>query len=511
MTGAYTYRLRLTSEQGQVQAEVRDPRGKLLGEPSGQLRYTEPYRSLVESSSQKALQGKGDKYILSKAEIEALGEALFRILFDDALQIDFLNTYNEIAHHPERRLLRVELDVDQQQLPQLDALPWEFLRVPPNKITGTLWLATAPRLIFSRRRARWRSPSPVQLQPGDKLRIALAVAAPRDENLGPVAYEKLWQELQDMVNANPEHFELLDLVEQATGDQLDALLAQKPHILHFVGHGRLADNNGSAIGQIAVVNDAGYAEWVDGSEFANLLNRHRPAIVLLQACEGAASDTSRAYANAASYLVDQNIPVVVAMQYEISNASARRFARRFYQEVAAGKPVDEAAQEGRYYIADWHKSRDFATPVLYMRVAQGQLFARDTQTRGEESAPETQANKVSEAGATTATEEKEPIFNRIRSALLECGPFRSNDAVTDLFYLDKRLAPWRFNVPQASNPTGRVNAVMAYLRDRWNVEHENALVLLLSALSEQNAGDVCEGRLAALAHELSEELQPPSW
>ena len=66
MTGAaYTYRLRLTTEHGRVQAEVRDPQGNLLGEPSGQLRFVEPYRSLVESNSQKALQGKGDKYIRS--------------------------------------------------------------------------------------------------------------------------------------------------------------------------------------------------------------------------------------------------------------------------------------------------------------------------------------------------------------------------------------------------------------------------------------------------------------
>lgn len=506
MTGAaYTYRLRLTTEHGQVQAEVRDPQGNLLGEPSGQLRYVEPYRSLVESNSQKALQGKGDKYILSREEIEALGEALFRILFDDALQIDFLTRYNDIVHNQEDGLLRVELDIDQRTLPQLAALPWEFLRVPPNKVSGALWLATAPRLVFSRRRALWLAPAPIRLRPDEKLRVALAVAAPRDENLGPVAYEKLWQELQEMVRENSEHFELLDLVEPATRDTLDAVLAQKPHILHFVGHGQLADDNGSAVGQMAVVNDAGYAEWVDGSQFANLLNRHRPAIVLLQACEGAASDTSRAYANAASYLVDQNIPVVVAMQYEISNATARRFARRFYQQVAAGKPVDEAAQEGRYYISDWHKNRDFATPVLYMRVHQGQLFARDSQSQGEG------AGRQPPTEATPATAEKEPLFNRIRKALLDCGPFRSNDAVTDLFYLDPRLAPWRFNVPQASNPAGRVNALMAYLRDRWNVEHENGLVLLLYALSEQNAGESCEGRLAALAHELSKELQPPSW
>jgi tetratricopeptide (TPR) repeat protein len=79
-------------------------------------------------------------------------------------------------------------------------------------------------------------------------------------------------------------------------------------------------------------------------------------------------------------LVEQNIPVVVAMQYEVSNSTASRFARRFYQQLAAEDPADIAAQEGRYTIAlgpTQDRKRDFATPVIFMRVQDGYLFKHE--------------------------------------------------------------------------------------------------------------------------------------
>ncbi|MFO7682864.1 MAG: CHAT domain-containing protein, partial [Chloroflexota bacterium] len=117
---------------------------------------------------------------------------------------------------------------------------------------------------------------------------------------------------------------------------------------------------------------------VDEDFFSDLLNTHRPGIVLLQACEGGQSSASKAFVGVASRVVQQNIPVVVAMQYEVSNQTAVRFALRFYQQLAEMYPVDRAAQNGRRAVAlsTQYKGRDFATPVLFMRVADGYLFFR---------------------------------------------------------------------------------------------------------------------------------------
>jgi hypothetical protein len=156
-------------------------------------------------------------------------------------------------------------------------------------------------------------------------------------------------------------------------------LEQKPHIFHFIGHGQLQNAEGEEVGQIALVKKVfNTALWVDAGFFAGLFKRHLPGVVLLQACESATLSTSQAFAGVASKIVEENIPVVVAMQYEVSNITASQFAYEFYERLAKGEPVDIAAQNGRYTIAldTQYRKRDFATPVVFMRVQDGYLFSR---------------------------------------------------------------------------------------------------------------------------------------
>jgi hypothetical protein len=180
------------------------------------------------------------------------------------------------------------------------------------------------------------------------------------------------------------------VVTGADAEKIDALLARDPHIFHFIGHGRLLEENGKAKGQIALVDDMfGEASWVDADFFSDLLNTHRPGTVFLQACEGGQLSSSQAFVGVASRVVQQNIPVVVAMQYEVSNTTAVRFALKFYQQLAEMYPVDRAAQNGRRAIAlnTQYKGRDFATPVLFMRVADGHLFEREGEEAGQQEQP----------------------------------------------------------------------------------------------------------------------------
>ncbi len=309
-------------------------------------------------------------------EVRELGESLFTTLFDERLSREIFGFY-EMARD-EDALLRVELDVDEQQLPDVAALPWEFMRVPSDAGYGTVWLGTAPDLVFSRRRARWTAPKPILLKPGERLRIALAVAAP--DELGPVKYEKIWDSLQQLASNQVGQIELLELVNPATIVSIDALLEQKPHIFHFIGHARLKNKTRQAVGQIALVDNMFDTPiWIGGERFGELFNRHEPSVVVLQACEGAALSASKAFVGVASQVIEQNIPVIVAMQYQVSNSTARRFALEFYRRLSKNEPVDKAAQEGRRRIAlepAGYTTRDFGTPVLFMNVRDGHLFQR---------------------------------------------------------------------------------------------------------------------------------------
>ncbi|NES21431.1 MAG: CHAT domain-containing protein [Symploca sp. SIO3E6] len=188
----------------------------------------------------------------------------------------------------------------------------------------------------------------VSIQPN----LILAIAAPTD--LDSVVYQKVQEVLEKLAQSQSEQIELLPIVNPATPEAIDAVLEQQPHIFHFIGHGCLNNETGKEIGQIALVDDVfEEALWVDAGFFGGLFNRYRPGIVMLQACEGGMLSASQAFVGVASKIVQQNIPVVVAMQYEVSNITASCFAYRFYERLAQDDPVDLAAQNGRRAIANF--------------------------------------------------------------------------------------------------------------------------------------------------------------
>ena len=373
MSNSYSiYRIHLKNHH-HVEIEKYDERKKSLARPSGKFCYQEKQQEiqvLLEAASNSKL---------TAEETCQLGEALFDSLFDSKLGQDFINFYFQFVQEKEQKL-RIELDIDEQEMPEFAALPWEFLCIPERFNQGTIWLGTDPNLVFSRRRALWNSAKTIQLKPGEKLRIALAISAP--ENEGPVEYAEVQEYLEKLTKEQSEEIELLPIINPATKVEIDKLLERKPHIFHFIGHGRFEDRAGKKVGEIALGRKVGKkvsAEWVDEKFFAGLFVRHRPGIVVLQACEGGKQSASEAFKGVAPKIVAQNIPVVVAMQYKIQNATANAFSEEFYRRLAEGEPVDIAAQNGRYRVAleSDYLGNDFATPVIFMRVENGNLFQKE--------------------------------------------------------------------------------------------------------------------------------------
>ena len=78
----------------------------------------------------------------------------------------------------------------------------------------------------------------------------------------------------------------------------------------------------------------------------------------------------------APQLVERGVPAVVAMQYEVKVKIATVFLEDFYTGIAAHKPVDWAAADGRNAVSIEFNldNREFATPVLYMRAEDGNIF-----------------------------------------------------------------------------------------------------------------------------------------
>ncbi|AOY80269.1 CHAT domain-containing protein [Moorena producens JHB] len=360
----YIYRIYVIPPRT-VRVEKKEP-GKLDNIISREFRYQDKITSEVRELIEKVRKNE----IKDANQSRLLGEALFDTLFDDVLCYDFITFYNKVVHS-KQQLLRVELDIDEQNIPEVAAFPWEFMCLPENKHLGTMWLATAADLVFSRLSSQWISAPPIELGANEKMRIALVVSAPT--NLNPVAYEEVQAAIETLAQEQPDQVELLPLVNRPSRKAIDKVLREKPHIFHFIGHGRFRNENG----EIALVDEFDQAQWISANDFSELFNKHRPGIIVLQACQGAMESTSKVSVGLASKVVQQLIPVVVAMQYPVSNSTASRFACHFYQQLAQGKSADIAVQEGRREISlqsTGYRKRDFATPVIFMQVQDAQLL-----------------------------------------------------------------------------------------------------------------------------------------
>lgn len=365
----HTYRIEVVSTE-RVRFEKRDGQNKVLEEkPPSSLRYHEKKEAITE-----LVDCARDNTLNEASDVRQLGEILFDTLFaNEALSEDFVRFYTEVVQQ-KKQFLRVELDIDEQMMPDLAALPWEFMCLPARFNQQEIWFGTDPYIVFSRHRALWVPPLPIQLANDEPLKIALVVASP--SNLPRFNYQPVKDALNDLVSHQTESIRLLDVVEQADRTAINEVLEQEPHILHFIGHGQLKRTE--QVGQIGLVDrETKKVDWIDGDNFSGLFAKHRPGIVVMQACEGATGNSSQAFASVASKIVQANIPVVLAMQYLVPIFIANQFTSRFYEQVAKGFPVDVAAQLGRRAITlepPYYESRDFATPVIFMRGQDGYLF-----------------------------------------------------------------------------------------------------------------------------------------
>jgi hypothetical protein len=97
-------------------------------------------------------------------------------------------------------------------------------------------------------------------------------------------------------------------------------------------------------------------------------------LAVLNACEGARTNREDPFAGVAASLVRNEIPSVVAMQFEITDEAAILFAGGLYAALARGSPVDAALASARKAIWADYNDIEWGTPVLFMRVPDGRIF-----------------------------------------------------------------------------------------------------------------------------------------
>jgi len=130
---------------------------------------------------------------------------------------------------------------------------------------------------------------------------------------------------------------------------------------------------------LALVDDRTGNTWeVDDERFSSLFlgaDDHL-GLVSLATCESAKSDSPKGFLGIAPKIVQKGVPAVVAMRYSVLISTAEIFIEEFYNAIAERKPVDWAVQWARNQVAldRGLDNREFATPVLFMRAEDGNIF-----------------------------------------------------------------------------------------------------------------------------------------
>ncbi|WP_088243196.1 CHAT domain-containing protein [Calothrix rhizosoleniae] len=314
---------------------------------------------------------------LKDEQIHKVGEALFEALFDSQLREDFLYFYTEVTKK-QKQTLQVILEINEIAMPEVVAYPWELICLPQKYNQRDIHFATNRKLSFFRCRYQLEEEAKlsIKVNEGEQLKIALVVSKPTAEpRLSNVEYQEVQQYLRSL-DSQYNQVKFLPVMDSLNSyNILERLEEDEPDIFHFIGHGQLIEENGEDIGQIAFVNDSGKADWKDAKMFSQLFNGHTPKIVILQACETGKQSETNAFSSVASRLMLQGIPVVIAMQYKVSNQIASTFVKEFYSQIIKGNSVDIAVQRARsrIVIENGFNQRDFAIPVIYMNASDGYL------------------------------------------------------------------------------------------------------------------------------------------
>ena len=261
--------------------------------------------------------------------------------------------------------LRVRLHL--QKAPALADLPWEFLyNASMNRFLG---LSVATPLVRYLELPEMVRPLAVT----GPLRILMMISSPTDYPQLDVKREseKMTQALGDLEQRGLITVERL---EDATLSALQRRLRQgQYHIFHFVGHG--AFDTQADDGILLLEDQEERGRRVSAQFLGTLLHDHRSLrLAVLNACEGARASRCDPFAGTAQSLVQQGIPAVIAMQFEVTDEAAICLTREFYAAIAVGYPVDAALAEARKAIFAEVSEIEWGTPVLYMRSPDGRIF-----------------------------------------------------------------------------------------------------------------------------------------
>jgi hypothetical protein len=340
----------------------------VLTSPAGEDEANASFPAFFEEAPfQNALQ-KLKALQASREDLKWIGDRLFDALFQSNIQYILKNSLNHVTG--EDKYLRLSLRID---APELACLPWELVhnaKMAPSFILLHKRISLARYLALEQpvRKPKFRIP----------LSILVFISSPSNMTPLDVEGEKklLKKALRPLIWGGDIR---VRFCEHATLDNLRNELARAPDILHYIGHGHFDAEKKEAF--LDFVSETNEADPVEVETLGGLLHESSVKLVVLNSCEGAVASDTDAFTGVAQNLVLAGVPAVVAMQYQVLDATAMVFSSVFYSTFIKNYSVDAAIAEARRQIMTKTRSQvgqqGWATPVFFMRAHEGKIFDTD--------------------------------------------------------------------------------------------------------------------------------------
>lgn len=324
-------------------------------------------RVLAKAIEDSCLAGTRSNTFVSYEEsiLRQFGAAIFRSVFVDSKSV--ADSYRSSLDHVGRKEdtgLRVNLRIEP---PEMAVLPWEYVCDGTRKqheylcLRSTTQVSPIVRDLGQRRAGH-------AVAPDGPVRVLGMIANTGGGHVG-LDTERERRQLVEVLGDS------VTWVPRATQDALFEAMQDGPwHIFHFIGHGgtneSVVDGKVVSEGFLVMEDGRGGTVEVSANRLGEILEEGKIELAVLNCCDSARGGASSSVGAA---LVASTVPMSIAMQFKITDASASRFSEQFYKSLREGHTVETALTKARKKIR-FGSDAEWAIPVFFTRVDSCVLF-----------------------------------------------------------------------------------------------------------------------------------------
>ncbi len=295
---------------------------------------------------------------IEKDWLKNVGTKLANALFTQEIR----NHFYDVKSKAHNKGIRVRLNI---KSPEISRYPWEALFDNGRYMAVEL---ETPLTRFI------PNVAPTKKTFDKPVKILMIAANPSDPKLPAINVEREIEVItESLQNGIDNGIIKLDVERRGNVRRImDQLNNENYNIIHFIGHGVFKDG----LGYLALEDNTGGLDIANHERIGDIfLNEKSLGLIVLNACQGAATSTSKAFTGLAPELIRRGIPSIIAMRYSITNQMAHHFSREFYKNLPR-IPFDENLQRVRQSILvnQLADPREFTAPILFMNAPDGMIF-----------------------------------------------------------------------------------------------------------------------------------------